>query len=72
MAFSPEYKLGYKNGFNSGYARGRGDAARHDNKAYWIMRGDDWYCSNCDTKYNQAHDDYCCKCGAMMDKEEAH
>lgn len=66
---SADYKEGYKNGFNAGYTRGRGDATRFDNLAHWIMRKDGWYCSNCGTKNEQKHDDFCCKCGFKMSEE---
>lgn len=69
MEHSPDYKRGHKDGFNAGYNRGRGDAARHDFDAKWILRKGDWYCSNCGTKNEQKHEDYCCKCGARMSKE---
>ena len=65
---SPEYKVGFKDGFNAGYGRGRADALKYGN-AYWIMRKDGWYCSNCNTKHNQANDDFCCKCGCKMSEE---
>lgn len=66
---SPDYKKGFKEGFNAGYTRGRGDGARHDNKAYWIMRKDGWYCSGCNTKNEQKYNDFCCKCGSKMSEE---
>lgn len=68
---SPNYRTGYKRGFNAGYKRGRGDAARHDFDAFWIYVNGDWYCSRCDTKNEQRYDDFCCKCGARMNTQEA-
>lgn len=68
---TPDYNLGFKEGFNSGYSRGRGDAARHDFDAIWIYVNGNWYCSRCDTKHEQKHDDFCCKCGARMNTQEA-
>lgn len=67
---SNDYKAGFKDGFNAGYTRGRGDGARHDyNKGRWVLKGKDWFCSECGTKNEQKHDDFCCKCGAKMDEE---
>lgn len=63
---SPDYRRGY----HSGYEKGK-YAVRHGaNVDYnWVFKGNDWYCSNCGTKYEQAHADYCCKCGGKMSEE---
>ncbi len=67
MEYSPDYKIG----FNAGYNRGRYDALKHDFDAKWILRKGNWYCSRCNTKNEQKHEDYCCKCGARMKTEDA-
>ena len=59
---SNEYKLGYYAGYKQGKRAVRP-------RAYWIMRKDGWYCSNCNTKHEQEHDDFCCKCGSEMSEE---
>lgn len=70
---SKEYKQGFADGCKRGYANCRKEMAFEGKivirKAYWIMRKDGWYCSNCLTKHNQAHDDFCCKCGFKMSEE---
>lgn len=64
---SPDYWAGY----SAGYQKGKFEINKHlpKSKAYWIMRKDGWYCSNCKTKHEQAHDEFCCKCGAEMSEE---
>ena len=61
MKQSPEYKKGYL----AGYDAGRKKTAVKE-RAEWIMDKNGWHCSKCKTKYNQSHEDYCCKCGAKM------
>lgn len=63
---SSDYKAGYRAGYQNG-ARYREKA--NPSKAYWIVRKDGWYCSNCYTKNEQKHDDFCCKCGYKMSEE---
>lgn len=61
----------YENGYHAGYKAGVKSTGRkvESIRANWIMRKDGWYCSNCLTKHEQAHDDYCCKCGRKMSEE---
>ena len=61
---SPDYKAGYK----AGYTKGKRELMKV-RTANWIMKKDGWYCSDCGTKHDQAHDDFCCKCGAKMSEE---
>ena len=69
---TPEYKSGYSAGYSTGYSIGVANGARYDNlKARWRYVKGEWFCSNCGTKHEQKHDEYCCKCGAKMDEEEA-
>jgi hypothetical protein len=69
---TPDYRAGYK----AGYIKGKREAeivrvVADVKKASWIMDKNGWHCSNCGTKHNQAHDEFCCKCGAKMNEEEA-
>lgn len=66
MPMTPDYKNGYWAGYKAGTQRSE---KIKPTKAYWIMRKGGWYCSNCNTKHEQAHDDYCCKCGCKMSEE---
>ena len=59
---SPEYLKGYNSGFMAG-------CNSKSIKAKWILKKGDCYCSNCGTKNEQAHEEYCCKCGALMSEE---
>jgi len=72
---SSEYRLGYQVGYNAGritgYNRAKKEIVPVKNEAYWILKGVDWYCSNCGTRHNQTYDDYCCKCGCEMNADEA-
>lgn len=64
---SPDYEAGYQAGYKAGM---RGSGRKVEPKtSYWIMRKDGWYCFNCNTKHEQVHDDYCCKCGRKMSEE---
>jgi hypothetical protein len=65
---SPDYKAGYKAGKKDAVINRRNFPENYP-RAYWIVRKDGWYCSACDTKYEQAHSDFCCKCGAKMSEE---
>ena len=68
---SADYKAGYSAGYNAGLKADKTPRPKgYTNKtANWVMRKGDWYCSNCNTKHEQAHDDFCCKCGYKMDEE---
>ena len=71
-AESSDYKRGYNSGYSKGYDAGRKAENKKPEpirKSYWIMRKDGWYCNNCLTKHEQAHDDFCCKCGRKMSEE---
>lgn len=64
---SPDYKNGYFAGYKAATkATGRKVEPK---VSHWVMRKDGWYCFNCGTKYEQAHDNYCCKCGRKMSEE---
>lgn len=64
------YNHGYKAGYRAGYNKGRNDTkVSESKKAYLYVKRYDWYCSNCHTKHEQAHSDFCCKCGAEMSEE---
>ena len=79
---SPEYatyRKGYLSGYKVGYAKGRGWQGNPNKRtkanqrkigiANWVLKGLRWYCSNCGTEFDQAHTDFCCKCGHKMSDE---
>lgn len=69
---SPEYRKGYESGYRKGYLAGQKIKKESEpvvKKAYWIMRKDGWHCSNCLTKHDQAHNNFCCMCGRKMSEE---
>lgn len=76
-AKSPDFRKGYKMGYKAGYMRAQRKLESPNPhpqmyevlKANWVLRKGNWYCSNCDTKNEQAHNEFCCKCGAEMSEE---
>ena len=65
---SPDYKAGYKAGKRDAVLTRRNFPSNYP-RAYWVVKKDGWYCSCCDTKNEQAHEDFCCKCGSKMSEE---
>ena len=67
-----DYRVGYNHGFKEGKRSallGKRYIAQGYPKAYWFVKNGNWYCSGCGTKYEQAHNDFCCKCGCKMSEE---
>ena len=65
---SLDYRAGYKAGRREAVINRRNFPENYP-RAYWLVRNGNWYCSACDTKYEQAHADFCCKCGSKMSEE---
>lgn len=65
---SKDYQLGYTSGYKAGL-RKRSEAAPTRARWVWNPKTGEWHCSSCFTQFDQAHDNYCCKCGKKMSEE---
>lgn len=66
---SEDYQAGYHAGYKCGlYARKR-LKLEATGRWIWDPKSGEWHCSSCGTEFDQAHEEYCCKCGTKMSGE---